>query len=125
MSNLKTDIRKLIENECATYGGFGNCLLDCVCPFFRDDVELPRCIYFENSVLPADEELKARYWNAFGYSEWGDGPGVKLCESCRRQFQPRSNRQKYCKSCGEEVRRRQRNKQSRRYRENHGLKKGC
>ena len=65
--NILSQARKLIEEECANHqriGPFGVknfCWLKQksnagVCVFFTD--ESPNCLYFEQGVLPLDEDLK-------------------------------------------------------------------
>jgi len=117
---LKTDLQRLVESNCATYDSEGKCLLETSpgcrqCPLFIDGDGFGRCPYFENAVLPADDRLKARYWQAFGLAFWSDAKGAKNCAVCGNLFEPKSNRQKYCANCGDEVKRRQRSRQNREY----------
>lgn len=109
---LKDDIKKHVEANCATYAGSGRCHLDRLCPFFQAGDNLPRCLYYETSVLPGDDGLKARYWQSFGVAYWGEQ--AKPCKRCSRLFTPDDKRQQYCKDCGEAQRK---ESQSRRKRE--------
>ncbi|MFX3616191.1 MAG: cysteine-rich VLP protein [Sporolactobacillus sp.] len=118
---LRAELKKLVREECASYdhGHAGHCLLetkpDCTaCPFFNgaDDV-LPRCKYFERSVLPVNEPLDYRYKQAIGAVTDG-----KICSACKQPFSPRSNSAKYCSSCADRVRHQQKARQSTRYRKN-------
>ncbi len=113
---LKQDLQKLARNQCATYDRDGLCLLErggCrTCLYFRDDVELPRCPYFENSVLPGVDTLHARYWRLFN----ADGSGKYCAEpSCSNVFEPNSNAQKYCGECRERRQKEQRKRENQRY----------
>lgn len=110
---LKEDLQKLARDQCATYDRDGLCLLErggCrTCLYFRDDVELPRCPYFENSVLPGVDTLHARYWNAFGSASDG-----KTCDRCGELFEAK-RRQRYCADCKKEAERESRRRRNQRY----------
>ncbi|ADC48960.1 hypothetical protein BpOF4_04480 [Alkalihalophilus pseudofirmus OF4] len=110
--SLKTEIQRQVKSECATYAGNGRCLLDRQCPFFGAGESFIRCSYYENCVMPGDESLTARYWNALGNSE----SLADYCESCKQPFQKRSNAQKYCSSCQSKINAEQRRKRDREYR---------
>jgi len=110
-SSLNKDIQTHVKDKCATYAGNGRCLLDRPCPFFSGD-ESARCLYFENSVLPEDDKLEARYWSRFGLSYWRDS--IKTCENCGKGYTPNSNRQKYCDDCKTHVKTMQKRKENRR-----------
>lgn len=111
---MNKDIQKHIESKCATYAGDGCCLLDRQCPFFNTENEGARCIYYENAVLPEDEQLKGRYWSRFGLAYWS-GKDAKVCAECSKAFEPKSNAQKYCDSCRSIIQQRQKSAQNRRY----------
>lgn len=114
---LKDDVKKHVATNCATYAGNGRCHLDRPCPFFNtEDTEMPRCSHFENAVLPADDNLSARYWGSFGLEYWGDQGTTKACTECKRVYKANSNRQKYCDSCREIVQSRQKSAENKRYR---------
>ena len=108
------NIQKHIKDKCANYAGNGQCLYDRPCPFFDEKNERARCLYYENAVLPENEQIKADYWRRFGLTYWGE-KGVKLCAECSKGFEPKSNGQKYCDSCRDVVKRRQKSAQNRRY----------
>lgn len=100
------NIKKHIKDKCANYAGNGQCLYDRPCPFFDEKNERARCIYYENAVLPENEQIKADYWRRFGLTYWGWGEkDVKACAVCGKGFTPQSNRQKYCSNCRDEQRR--------------------
>lgn len=109
---LKDDIKQHIEDNCANYAGDGQCLLDRRCPFFDGDNEsLPRCVYYENAVLPGDDKLKSRYWQSFGLAYWGESS--KVCKQCEGVFSPEDKREQYCNEC-KAVRRQQADKERKR-----------
>lgn len=110
------EIQDLVRNECANYCGKFNtrehyCCYeptpDFKCVLFRTDNALPRCKYFEESVLPLDPATEAIY-----RTERMDN--IKLskneresirnrfkstCVICGKQFKPTSNRQRFCPGC--------------------------
>lgn len=110
---MKDDVKKLVENNCATYAGEGKCYLDRQCPYFSGNEGLPRCSYFENCVLPGDEKLLAQYWNSFGSVDSSDSS----CERCDKWFHKTSNRQVYCESCSQIVALDKKRARDRKYRE--------
>jgi late competence protein required for DNA uptake (superfamily II DNA/RNA helicase) len=63
------------------------------------DEELPFCRYFENGVLPIEQDLE------MDYKEERDilvGRVIKSkvkCERCGDKIETNSNRQKYCEKC--------------------------
>ncbi|GGH85141.1 hypothetical protein JOD43_003909 [Pullulanibacillus pueri] len=116
---LKNDLQKHVESHCATYNRDGKCHLETSpgcnqCPFFREGDGFGRCAYFENAVLPADDKLKARYWQAFGAAYWGDKPNA-VCKRCEQPYERKSNRQVYCESCAAQVRAENKAARNRRY----------
>ncbi|GGJ49629.1 cysteine-rich VLP protein [Virgibacillus salexigens] len=117
---LKDDVKKQVETSCATYAGNGHCHLDRPCPFFNsNEIELSRCNYFENAVLPANEKLNARYWQSFGIAYWGEL--TKVCKRCENTFNPGDQkRRQYCDECRVIQRKEKRNKRMREYRKNTG-----
>ena len=115
MQSLVDDIKQDVKSNCATYAGGGRCLLDRSCPFLSKDVkDGARCSYYENAVLPADDTLTLRYWSRFS-KEATDKGSVKVCQSCNKVFTPKSNAEKYCGGCRDEVKRRQKSEQNKRY----------
>lgn len=104
---LQDDLQKHVERNCATYDEGGKCLLEqnpegCrTCPFFEEGNEQARCLYFENAVLPSDDQLKARYWNRFGLAYW---ESQKVCKRCEQPFEESDQREQYCKECKAEQR---------------------
>ncbi|GAQ18524.1 cysteine-rich VLP family protein [Oceanobacillus picturae] len=119
---LKDDVTNQIKNNCASYAGNGQCLLDRPCPFFNsENDELPRCIHYETSVLPADEKLNARYWQSFGVAYWGEES--KVCKRCENVFNPGDKkRRQYCDECRDHQEKEKRNRRMREYRKKHGTK---
>lgn len=71
-------------------------------PFFEEGNESARCLYFENAVLPSDDQLKARYWNRFGLVYW---EASKVCKRCENPFEPNDQREQFCSECKAEQRR--------------------
>jgi len=125
---LINDIRKQVTEQCANYDKEGLCLLETGaggcrrCPFFNGQKgdKLPRCLYYENAVLPDDEKLKARYWQSFGLAYWGDKREgtLKACKRCENPFDPgESPKRQYCDECREQQRKEKRNKRMRDYRQ--------
>jgi hypothetical protein len=63
----KNKIKQLVKNNCASYlgdkHGISNycCWKDGSCVFFKQDNQLPSCLYFEKGVLPMDEKLERDY----------------------------------------------------------------
>lgn len=111
MKNINK-IKSLIKEECAGYiTGFVNnycCNKDGVCLFF-EDTDMPRCKYFEEGVLPLEEDLERQYrierkLNAVIGKK--AKPKVK-CERCGTTFDANSNRQKYCDKCRKAIKREQ------------------
>ena len=58
------DIKTLIREECANYFADNSthycCLKDSKCIFFTEE-KLPRCKWFETSVLPISKKLQTEY----------------------------------------------------------------
>ena len=97
-----------LKRLCANYAD-GNCLLlddgePCACP--QSVCCSVLCRYFRSAVLPAEDALYAELYRS----------GAKLCERCGKPFLPRSNRQKYCESCGRLVHRKQKTESEKRRR---------
>ncbi|SFP99246.1 hypothetical protein SAMN05518683_11472 [Salibacterium halotolerans] len=112
--SLREDLKRQASEQCATYAGDGNCLLDRPCVFFdKSSDEIKRCPYFENCVLPADETLEARYWRSTG-----TGEDLPDCRKCGEPFHPKSNAQKYCGDCRAETQKEQARKRQRELRRN-------
>ena len=111
MKNINK-IKSLIKEECAGYvTGFVNnycCNHDEVCLFFGE-ADMPRCKYFEEGVLPLEDELEKQYRQehnmgvAIGRKA---KPKIK-CERCGTSFDANSNRHKLCEKCKKIVRREQ------------------
>ncbi|WP_353961217.1 cysteine-rich VLP protein [Paenibacillus sp. S-12] len=104
LSTIKR-IQKLAHEQCANFTEPNRCLLELdnelTCRFFRecrkpDDI---RCRYFEESVLPAEPLLESRYWGSSASIQSDN------CVRCKCPFVRKSNRQKYCTTCRDEVRR--------------------
>lgn len=124
MGNILAFAREQCANHLARgpWGIQDFCLLepapDFRCFFTKKGARLPRCRYYEESVLPADPKLEALYWaerkaEAGGYvlSDQArklvvDAAAVKAtCARCGREFTPTSNRQRYCSVCSKEAKR--------------------
>lgn len=92
-------LQRYIAANCATYDNDGKCLLDYTCAYFRETA--CRCSYAENAVIPGNAKLHSEYWAARGAKMNGD-----YCERCKSPYERTSNRQKYCTTCSQEVRKR-------------------
>jgi hypothetical protein len=110
--SLTNDLKRHARTNCATFNTAtdSDCLRDTTCVYFQDGGG--RCSYYENCVLPASEELTARYWNALGNVDLN----TDYCERCRDPYEKQSNAQKYCAKCKAEVSREQKRKRDREYR---------
>ncbi|MED4082011.1 hypothetical protein P4637_11960 [Halalkalibacterium halodurans] len=109
---LEKEIRKLARLHCANFNAATEteCLYyDGPCRYFN---EKGRCAYLETAVLPSDEALQARYWNAIR----GDAQLV-YCAYCGEPYERKSNAQKYCRKCGPFVEREMRRLRDREYRQ--------
>ena len=103
MSDVNKRIIALARRQCAGSDGCGGCRHEpngqTRCNFERTDPQaLPfiesgdmRCAYFERSVLPADPELEARYFNR--------NVNSTKCGRCHKPIVKRSNATKYCGEC--------------------------
>ena len=99
-------IKRLVKNQCASYfpqqGAVNHycCMVDWVCLFHRD-IDKTRCKYFEQCVLPLDEDLE---WEYRKEHELTGGicsqakPKIK-CKRCSEYIEAKSNRQQYCDGC--------------------------
>lgn len=108
-------IKGLIKSQCAGYfpeqSSIHNycCSVDGACLFFRENEELPCCRYFEEGVLPLDEDLEREYRleRQMGVSK---NKAVKTnvkCSRCNSYFKAGSNRQIYCEKCRKVIKREQ------------------
>jgi len=121
LKNIKT----FAKDECANYMR-GNCLLtDKRCHLINPNYEsiydgAIDCDYFLECVLPADWDLN----DLVSYALWYDGEeddeklpsNMKRCAECQRPFVFTCNRQKYCNTCQQVVRRRQSAQRMKKYR---------
>jgi len=62
------------------------------------------CREFQEKVLPLDKELERLVRDGTGLME--DPKKLQLCRECKEVFFSKSNRQIYCNSCAQEIRRR-------------------
>ena len=108
-------IKALARGECANYS-YGNCLLtDERCHLVNPNYESIHdgamdCDYFMECLLPADWDLNDLVSYALWYDEEDEEempPNMKRCEECGKPFVISNNRQKYCNTCQQIVRRRQ------------------
>lgn len=110
------NFQRFITNNCATFDSDGKCHLetgangDQTCVYFREYGG--RCSYAENCVIPGDHNIEVLYWAERGIALTGD-----ICDKCSQPFERTSNRQRYCKKCGEFVERENRRKRDREYKE--------
>jgi hypothetical protein len=109
-------LQSFVSANCATYDGDGKCLLetgangDRTCVYFREYGG--RCSYAENCVIPGDHKVEVLYWAERGVTVSGD-----FCDSCQQPFERKSNRQRYCKKCGEFAEKENRRKRDQEYKE--------
>ena len=92
------EARKLIRKRCCNYD-CGNCLalddgIDPQCAQWNSYGL--QCIWFRQAVLPNDRGLEAAILNICP---------TKRCVICAKPIFSKSNRAKYCPSCGKNVRR--------------------
>ena len=107
-------VKQLIQKECCNYD-HGLCLqTDRPCAQIRSNSLT--CDWFYTAVMPLDEGLKRDIAKLRGEAtKSAPMPDAKQCILCGRDFQPGSNRAKYCKSCASSViRERKREDQRRR-----------
>ncbi|MEA4987644.1 MAG: hypothetical protein VB095_06255 [Anaerovorax sp.] len=114
MKNINK-IKALIKKECAGYFT-EQCSIKNYCPskdraclFFEDNNGLPRCQYFEEGVLPLEEDLEKDYYEEREIhliSNRKAKPKVK-CKRCGDVFDANSNRQLYCEKCKKIIKREQ------------------
>lgn len=107
MSQLKNKLKRLIKNNCACYLGDKHgishycCSVDGICVFFNQ--EDASCSYFENGVLPLDEQLEFEYKLERNMEVIRKAPKPRVkCKSCGDMFFASSNRQMYCDKCKEQ-----------------------
>ena len=91
-------VTRLIESECCNCVD-GICIVldhgyGCYCP--QMGMRILFCPWLREAVLPADEKMR--------YDLIGD-IRMKLCEMCRREFSPKSNRAMFCPACAQKRRR--------------------
>ena len=108
-------IRNLAKAECANYQNKLCLLTDEPCHIINPHYDSVHdgaidCDYFLECVLPADWDMNDLVWYAIWCDE--DEPdevpdGMRLCEYCQQPFVPANNKQKYCHSCKDEVKRKQ------------------
>ncbi|MFK9120508.1 cysteine-rich VLP protein [Peribacillus frigoritolerans] len=85
---------KLAEKNCANFLN-GKCLGENRCPVYNGSISKGlRCPYFEESVLPSDEQLQENYQvhilkQSASYSS-------KKCKGCNRVFKTDNYRLQYC-----------------------------
>jgi hypothetical protein len=110
------DLQRLIKNKCATYEDKGNCHLetgangDRTCVYFRE--QGGRCSYAEQSVIPNDAKVESLYLAELGVKVSGD-----FCDACLQPIERKSNRQRFCKKCGELAEKENRRQRDREYKE--------
>ena len=99
-----TLIGRSIQLGCANY--FANdvvkhyCCLEntegYVCVYFQEDLENPRCTYFETSLLLVDNNLVAKYYNYLDINI-KDIP-KQICNNCKQAFLDKKKRE-FCDRC--------------------------
>ena len=105
-------VKSLAANECVNYQTSGpsglkhHCLVEekikgGVCVFFSE-VKSPRCLWFEETVLPLDKNLKAVFSSellALQVQDSWKRAIRKKCDRCPETFLARSNAQRFCPRC--------------------------
>lgn len=112
--NLRTRLGREAKS-CSAYGNKDVCPFfdNCVVEIQTDRIASNTCPTFVTAVLPGNPSLEKEYIDALpdlhpvkvraeGIAE--DKPEGKRCETCDKEFTPRSNRQKYCTKCSAERR---------------------
>ena len=124
--SIERSIRRLVMEQCSNYAREQNSVKDYCCLEQEDQHRCSfalrdesRCHYFEESVLGLDKQLETLYWVDRSLREQNNelsrlqkkltenqvaAPTMIDCARCGRSFPVRSNRQKYCSSCGPMVR---------------------
>ena len=117
-------IKALARDECENYSR-GDCLMtDERCHLVNPNYGSIHdgaidCDYFLECVLPADWDLNDLVSYALWYDEEDEDElpsTMKRCAECQKPFVFASNRQKYCNTCQQIVRRRQSAQRVRKYR---------
>lgn len=111
-----TAIQQLAKRDCASFEGKSGCVFGGDCRYFRDSAA--HCRYFEEYVLPADQELEAQYWNERGRADRlsaTDDTALKACKRCRETVRMRRNAQ-YCDECREILKRESKREYARKWR---------
>ena len=115
-------IKQLAKNECANYAK-GFCLDDnrpchVLNPAYKTiHGGAVACDYYLSAVLPLDMELNRAVRHEIDPEESRAGEGWKVCVRCQKSFISRSNRQRYCASCGSIAKQIRSREKQRRYRE--------
>ena len=115
-------IKRLAEMECANFSKKSCLENDAPCDVVHERFSTIRngvlaCDYFLRNVLPTDPEINFLVWHEIFRQEDEAGEGWKHCARCQKPFIPACNRQKFCKTCGEEAKRVMVRLKQRRYRE--------
>lgn len=58
-----------------------------------------RCLYFENYVLPMDQNLQADYWGIAQGGRVGQSVMLGKCKRCSQEFNKKAKNQVYCNHC--------------------------
>ena len=105
---LDKQIRQTIGKNCANYIN-GKCLFaidsDNRCTYERDYSYLGhrRCVYFEESILPEDKILEAKYWEEVTGDRKIRNDNIDNCERCGEEMIKSHGKQKYCDDCAKQV----------------------
>lgn len=121
VKSLLTRLNRYASTHCATHQDKDGCMITphekCVLTFEADRPTANICPYFLKHVLPGNAQLFGEYIEYFP-----DGHPMKPkklsadsphCEECGCPFKRKSNRQKYCGTCSDIVRRRKKAKAQR------------
>jgi len=74
------------------------------------------CTYFQKAVLPTDKPTQSATEEKIKGKSAAPTQPRKDCSRCGKAFVPSSNRQRYCESCGQEMKRKADAKRAREYR---------
>jgi len=81
----------VVKNYCCQENTDGN-----ICVYFQENLENPRCTYFETYLLPVDNNLTAKYYNYLDVNI-KDIP-KQICGNCKQAFLDKKKKE-FCDRC--------------------------
>jgi hypothetical protein len=102
---LERTVKRLARDSCSFFYSANNeCYLGGQCSYYRDGfLGYKRCNFLEAAVMD-DQKLRDNYFSIIA-GERLKRRELKKCERCTSDFEPNSNRAKYCETCRELSRR--------------------